>query len=95
MGLNYLTKSPFVQTMLEVKYNNYCTKALCIIFGYFSTFIYPDGAGRWSSDNCRKKRQIDGRTTCDCSQLGHFGLLFVSPIKSLDDVSIKKCVCRI
>ena len=35
-------------------------------------------AGRWSSENCRKVKSEGGRTVCECSQLGHFGLLFVS-----------------
>ena len=38
---------------------------------------YKGGTGRWSSDDCKKTKTSGGRTVCDCSQLGHFGLLFV------------------
>ena len=37
-----------------------------------------DGVGRWSPANCKRVQSSQGRTICDCSKLGHFGLLFVS-----------------
>ena len=52
-------------------------KLLCKIMNYEYYILDVGGTGRWSSDNCRKIRSGGGRTICDCSQLGHFGLLFV------------------
>ena len=34
--------------------------------------------GRWRTDRCRVVSDDGVTTTCDCAQLGHFGLLFVS-----------------
>lgn len=47
MGLNYLTKSPFVQTMLEVKYIiivlKHCVSFLVILALSFIQMVLEDG----------------------------------------------------
>lgn len=39
---------------------------------------YADEFGAWSTSGCREVRTRDNHTECECSQLGHFGILFVS-----------------
>ena len=36
--------------------------------------------GRWSTDSCRVVSDDGATTRCVCTQLGHFGLLFVSKV---------------
>lgn len=51
-----------------------------------------DGVGRWSSEDCKRISTSGGRTKCDCSQLGHFGLFFVSLIAQCSGCgSIRQC----
>ena len=36
-----------------------------------------DDFGGWDSSGCREVFQANGEVTCECTQLGHFGLLLV------------------
>ena len=45
-----------------------------------------DRFGAWSSDGCREVMREGNRRVCECSQLAHFGILFVNLTK-LDRVS--------
>lgn len=36
--------------------------------------------GKWSTDSCRVVSDDGATTQCVCTQLGHFGLLFVSKV---------------
>ena len=42
------------------------------------TIYHVDGFGGWDSSGCREVIQANGEVTCECTQLGHFGLLLVS-----------------
>ena len=37
-----------------------------------------DQFGAWDTAGCREITSSNGRKDCECRQLGHFGILFVS-----------------
>ena len=37
-----------------------------------------DRVGAWSTDGCREVMREGNRRVCECSQLAHFGILFVN-----------------
>ena len=39
-----------------------------------------DRFGAWSTEGCRMVMKEGNRLVCECTQLAHFGILFVSPI---------------
>lgn len=50
--------------------------SLCIVSNRLCVWMCP-GAGQWTRENCRVVSESDDNCRCECSQLGHFGLLFV------------------
>ena len=42
--------------------------------------LYAGQYGKWSTDSCRVVSDDGATTQCVCTQLGHFGLLFVSKV---------------
>ena len=40
-----------------------------------------DRFGAWSTDGCREVMREGNRRVCECSQLAHFGILFVNLTK--------------
>ena len=39
---------------------------------------YAGGFGAWDPKGCREVTRTNGRIACECTQLGHFGILLVS-----------------
>ena len=40
-------------------------------------FDYTDRFGTWSGDGCKEVVRGNNRRVCECTQLAHFGILFV------------------
>ena len=40
-----------------------------------------DNFGAWDLGGCKEVQTTNDRVTCDCTQLGHFGILFVSLVQ--------------
>ena len=57
---------------------------LCIIMCHLYHLIHAghseDRYGSWSTEGCREVMREGNRRVCECTQLAHFGILFVSPI---------------
>ena len=48
--------------------------------------------GAWSTSGCKEFTDDDDHTVCECSQLGHFGILFVS-IECININNISEAWC--
>ncbi len=48
------------------------------IMVYTTLVIHIDNFGAWSTSGCREATDGGNHTVCECNQLGHFGILFVS-----------------
>ena len=42
-----------------------------------------DRFGSWSTEGCREVMREGNRRVCECTQLAHFGILFVNPVMSV------------
>ena len=49
--------------------------------------LTADRFGTWNTDGCREVTRSDGILECECTQLGHFGILLVRCRYYLHDVS--------
>ena len=58
--------------------------AWCILFHLGDS---EDRFGAWSTEGCREVVREGNRRVCECSQLTHFGILFVNLIKFLYSTS--------
>ena len=50
---------------------------ISLLFMILFLFMLLDEFGAWSREGCREVTK-GGQIVCDCVQLGHFGILFVS-----------------
>ena len=65
----------------------------CIAYSYTANVCHDklyyglDNFGAWDISGCREIQVSEGRIVCECTQLGHFGILFVSFIRTQLHVS--------
>ena len=63
---------------------NHCMHIImlpCISFGFIIIGHSEDRFGAWSTEECREVLRERNRRVCECSQLAHFGILFVNLIE--------------
>ena len=61
----------------------------------FDTIDFTDRFGAWSTDGCTKVAANGDSIGCECTQLAHFGILFVSNYRLHNDPRSMHMIYRI
>ncbi len=66
----------------SLQYGKCSFKKLTKKFCHLLMPAISDQFGAWDTAGCREITSSNGRKDCECRQLGHFGILFVSLVES-------------
>ena len=44
--------------------------------------LHTGAFGAWDTKGCKEVTRVEGRVDCECTQVGHFGILLVSLLES-------------